>query len=285
MSFQQVTVRYGATNNINKFFSNLIKLQVGNHVVVRSERGIEFGEVVNVSQQEMDEKGQCVGQVLRKATGDDYRRVEDIHDEVIAREAEYCRKKITEHGLPMKLFFVEHLFGGDKVIFYFLSEDRVDFRDLVKDLAKEFQTRIELKQVGVRDEARMTADYNYCGRELCCRAFMSKLEPVTMKMAKNQKASLDPAKISGRCGRLMCCLRFEDETYRKLKAQLPKRGSTVKTKDGTGKVIDVEILAQRLYVEMEGKAPQMIEASEVIEVLSGRDKGAAGVTRGKKKDE
>jgi cell fate regulator YaaT (PSP1 superfamily) len=180
-------------------------------------------------------------------------------------EFKFCQKKIKEHKLLMKLASVEHLFGTKKIIFYFLANGRVDFRELVKDLAKEYQARIEMKQIGVRDEARLLADYEHCGRELCCRSFLKNLEPVTMKMAKNQKATLDPSKISGRCGRLMCCLRYEDKVYEDLKHVLPKKGSIVKTAKGVGEVINYDVLQQQVTIELENKNKIHVSVKEITD--------------------
>jgi len=170
---------------------------------------------------------------------------------MIPKEHKYCLKKIKEFNIPMKLIALEHLFGKKKVIIYYIANRRIDFRELVKDLAAEFLARIEMKQIGVRDEARLLADYQHCGRELCCRTFLKNLDPVAMKMAKRQKATMDPAKISGRCGKLMCCLRYEDEVYEELKNNLPKKGSFVSTAKGDGEVLEVEILAQNVLIENE----------------------------------
>ena len=165
----------------------------------------------------------------------------------------------------MKLASVEHLYGTKKIIFYYLANGRIDFRELVKDLAKEYQARIEMKQIGVRDEARLLADYEHCGRELCCRSYLKNLEPVTMKMAKNQKATLDPSKISGRCGRLMCCLRYEDRVYEELKNSLPKKGSVVKTIKGTGEVVNYDVLQQQVVIETENRSRQTVSVGEIID--------------------
>ena len=184
---------------------------------------------------------------------------------MIPVEFKFCQKKIKEHKLLMKLASVEHLFGTKKIIFYFLASGRVDFRDLVKDLAKEYQARIEMKQIGVRDEARLLADYQHCGQELCCRTFLKNLEPITMKMAKNQKATLDPSKISGRCGRLLCCLRYEDKVYEDLKHVLPKKGSIVKTAKGVGEVINYDVLQQQVTIEMENKNKIHVSVKDIID--------------------
>ncbi|MHC4848382.1 MAG: PSP1 domain-containing protein, partial [Planctomycetota bacterium] len=165
-------------------------------------------------------------------------------------EFKYARDRIEARGLPMKVVRVEKLFGGGRVIFYFLAEGRVDFRDLVRDLAREYRMRIELKQIGARDEAKILGDVSYCGRELCCSSWIREMRPVTMKMAKNQKSTLDPSKISGMCGRLLCCLRYEDEVYTELRKNLPKRGKRVRivSTNQTGMVLHQEVLASQCLV-------------------------------------
>jgi hypothetical protein len=167
----------------------------------------------------------------------------------------------------MRLARVGHLFGGEKVIFYFLADGRVDVRELVKDLASEFKTRIELRQIGVRDEARLLAEYEHCGRELCCRTFIKDLQPVTMRMAKLQKTTLDPTKISGRCGRLMCCLRYEDDLYTDLKKRLPKKGTYVRLEEGNGIILGGEVLSQNIVVGMDEGRIVRANAEDILEVL------------------
>ncbi len=168
----------------------------------------------------------------------------------------------------MQLVDVEHLFGGERIVVYYLAEDRVDFRELVKLLAGEFQTRIEMRQIGVRDEAKLLADYGDCGKPVCCNTHLSEMPPVSMKMAKLQKATLDPTKISGRCGRLKCCLRYEYDTYEDLQKELPPIGSDVVTANGRARVLAQEILAGQLLVEMEDHRRVLIQASDVLTVLS-----------------
>src|SRR3990167_3190379 len=249
---QILTVRYCVLRNTSDFIATFNSIRSGDHVIIRSNRGIEFGEIITkVKEIPDDEPVENLGEILRKATTDDKEKQKKIDKELIPVEFKFCQKKIKEHKLTMKLASVEHLFGTKKIIFYFLANGRVDFRELVKDLAKEYQARIEMKQIGVRDEARLLADYEHCGRELCCRSFLKNLEPVTMKMAKNQKATLDPSKISGRCGRLMCCLRYEDKVYEDLKHVLPKKGSIVKTAKGVGEVINYDVLQQQVTIELE----------------------------------
>jgi cell fate regulator YaaT (PSP1 superfamily) len=235
----RTTIRFGAMSHVGSFRADFSGLRMGDRCVIRSERGVEFGDILNPVQPYDGEDAQSgvVGEVIRKLNADDLKKLETLRDVDQPKEFEFCKKKIQERNLPMKLASVEHLLGGSKIIFYFLAEGRVDFRELVKDLAQEYHTRIEMRQIGVRDEARLLADYEHCGRELCCKTFIKNLEPVTMKMAKNQKATLDPTKISGRCGRLMCCLRFEDSVYEDMKSGLPGLGVRVATPEGEGEVV------------------------------------------------
>ena len=261
-----LTIRYGVLKNTSDFFNTFNSLRKGDLVVIRSSRGVEFGEVITVVKEIADTDAiENLGEVLRKATLDDREKQKKIIDEMIPVEFKFCQKKIKEHKLLMKLASVEHLFGTKKIIFYFLANGRVDFRELVKDLAKEYQARIEMKQIGVRDEARLLADYQHCGQELCCRAFLKNLEPITMKMAKNQKATLDPSKISGRCGRLLCCLRYEDKVYEDLKHVLPKKGSIVKTTKGVGEVINYDVLQQQVTIELENGNKIHVSVQDILD--------------------
>jgi len=250
-----LVIRYGRMGLLARFAYTLPRWRRGQRAVIRSNRGIEIGTIVCRWLDAADAHGAgddlpVRGEVLRLVTHAD--EVDERHLERDAeREFAFCRQKIAERKLPMKLVDVEHLFGGDRIVFYFVAEKRVDFRALVRDLAREFQTRIEMRQIGVRDEARLLGDYERCGRPLCCRAFMRNLEPVSMKMAKVQKATLDPAKISGRCGRLMCCLRFEHNTYKELARNLPRRNTEVGTPVGKGKVVGTDVVTQIVTVQIE----------------------------------
>jgi cell fate regulator YaaT (PSP1 superfamily) len=226
--------------------STLEDLEVGERCIVKTRRGIEWGEITEILR-EAPELG-AEGRVLRRPTRADLERIREIEEAGTDEEFRFCKEKIDEHELPMNLVAVEKIFSGDKIIFYFTANGRVDFRALVKTLAQAYRKRIELKQIGVRDEAKLLGCVGHCGRELCCRSFMRNIEQVTMKMAKVQKSTLDPTKISGRCGRLMCCLRFEDKAYREMKAELPSRGETVWTEKGQVQVIDQRILGQKLLV-------------------------------------
>ncbi len=265
----QVTIRYGILRNIENVYTPTPTLRKGDKVVIRSPRGVELGEVVS-QPREIDDKTvePNMGEVLYKVTEEDKKKQKEIEEEIIPSEFSLCQKKIKEHSLPMKLASIEHLFGSKKIIFYFLAKGRVDFRELVKDLAKEYKSRIEMKQIGVRDEARLLAEYEHCGRELCCRTFLKDLEPVTMKMAKNQKATLDPSKISGRCGRLMCCLRYEDNAYEELKHYLPKKGTLIMTAKGVGEVVDYDILQQKVTMETKDKKLIVVSKDEILEKVN-----------------
>ena len=193
---------------------------------MRTDRGLEAGEILCPATEETTGQLQDPqrGQILRQMTGDDENELSRLRDQERS-EFDTCRRVVGELQLPMKVVDVEHLFGGERVVIYFLAENRVDFRNLVKSLASEFQTRIEMRQIGVRDEAKLLADYGDCGKPVCCNTHLSEMPPVSMKMAKLQKATLDPTKISGRCGRLKCCLRYEFDTYEQLQKDLPPVGA------------------------------------------------------------
>ncbi len=263
MSKTAVTVRYGATHEVGHFTGPVHNLKPWDDCVVKTSRGTELGRVLRTSEIEDDEVS---GTLIRKATFDDLqksRELENIHQE---QELKFCNEEIERLNVPMKLIAVEHLLGDEKIIFYFTAEGRVDFRELVKSLAKQYKTRIEMKQIGVRDEARLLADFEHCGREICCRSFMKEFQPVTMKMAKSQKTTLDPTKISGRCGRLKCCLNFEAAVYEEMEAKLPKKGAMVVTSKGRGEVLDMDVLQQQVTVETDGGQTIRIHADEILSV-------------------
>ncbi|MDZ4782847.1 MAG: regulatory iron-sulfur-containing complex subunit RicT [Planctomycetia bacterium] len=238
-------------------------------VVVRSDRGLEAGVVLCEATDEAVEHLQDPkrGQLLRAMSGDDERDLEQMHGQE-RNEFAICERVIAEMQLDMRLIDVEHILGGERVVVYYLSEIRVDFRELVKKLASEFQTRIEMRQIGVRDEAKLLADYGDCGKPVCCNTHLSEMPPVSMKMAKLQKATLDPTKISGRCGRLKCCLRYEYDVYEELQKDLPPVGVDIITAKGRARVLAQEILAGQLLIETEDRRRVMIPASEVLTVLS-----------------
>lgn len=262
-------VRCGVMRSLGVFSSRDSEFYLrGDRVVARTERGLEAGEVLCEATEEaiahmQDPKR---GQLLRHMSGDDERELTQMHAQEQGEFA-VCERIITEMGLDMRLIDVEHILGGERVIVYYLSENRVDFRELVKKLAAEFQTRIEMRQIGVRDEAKLLADYGDCGKPVCCNTHLSEMPPVSMKMAKLQKATLDPTKISGRCGRLKCCLRYEYDVYEELQKELPPVGVDVITSKGRARVLAQEILASQLLVETEDHRRVMIPASDVLTVL------------------
>jgi cell fate regulator YaaT (PSP1 superfamily) len=266
------SVRYGLMATTENFQTDEEGLAVGNTVIIKTERGIEWGDILHPVQQ-IDREIKGLGQLLRAATETDLGIIKHIREAKEPEEMSYCRKAVQERKLPMRMVGVEHLFSSDKVIFYFLADGRVDFRELVKELARRYRTRIEMRQIGVRDEARLLADYEHCGRELCCRTFLRSMEPVTMRMAKIQKTTLDPSKISGHCGRLMCCLRFEDLVYTELRKDLPRRGDFIRTATMRGEVINQHIIKQTVTIQLGDGAREEIHISEILERKPGKKSG------------
>ena len=239
----------------------------GQRVVVRSDRGVELGEILCPATDRtalfLENPGE--GEVLRPATTDDL-SAEPRLLESQARGMEACREFIARRRLQMDLVDVEAILGGERMVFYYLAEKRVDFRELVKDLARAFQTRIEMRQIGVRDEAKLLADYGDCGKPVCCNTHLSRMPPVSMRMAKVQKTTLDPSKISGRCGRLKCCLRYEFDTYQAHEHELPSVGSRVVTSRGQGRVLALEVLARKVVVEFEDRRRIVVGPDEILGV-------------------
>ena len=264
-------IRYGVTRILGEFtargFGSLAR---GTAVIVRSERGHEWGTVLSTATQQTRTylgTSDAHGRIIRLATPED----EAERDRAVLAEKEAfagCLELIKERNMQMQLVDAEQVIGGERLIFYYVSEQRVDFRDLVKGLAKRFHVRIEMRQIGIRDEAKLLADYGDCGQPVCCNTFLREMPPVSMKMAKLQKATLDPTKISGRCGRLKCCLRYEYDTYEEHRKEMPPVGATVVTKQGTGKVIGQELLAQKLVILYEGQRQVMTDAKDVLTVVS-----------------
>ena len=240
----------------------------GAQVITRTDRGLESGEVLCEATDEAVAQinDPRRGQILRQATPDDQREAARLRQQALA-ELATCERLVAEMQLPMQLVDVEHIFGGERIVIYYLAENRVDFRELVKRLASEFQTRIEMRQIGVRDEAKLLADYGDCGKPVCCNTHLSEMPPVSMKMAKLQKATLDPTKISGRCGRLKCCLRYEYDTYEAMQKELPPIGADIITAGGRARVLAHEILARQLLVETEDRRRVLVGAGEVLTVL------------------
>jgi len=279
-----VVVRYGLMRNLGEFLHNIDPAPPpGRPVVVRTDRGVELGEVVLpvsddatencISHEALDSLLEAngpeypfrrTGKVLRLANQQDI--IDQRHlDSSALEEGIFCRQQIDELGMDMKLVTVEHLLGGERIVFYFSAEHRVDFRELVRRLAGQYRTRIEMRQVGARDEAKLVADFERCGRRCCCQQFLKDLKPVSMRMAKMQKATLDPTKISGRCGRLMCCLRYEDAGYEELREGLPKKNTYVRTQEVAGRVVDTQILTQLVRLELADRTFTAVSNEDIIE--------------------
>src|SRR5688572_27089277 len=262
-------VRYGTMRSVGVFSPRgQDRYARGTRVIARTQRGLEAAEILAEATDSQAEKLKQSpgGQILRPMSADDENELTHIQSR--ERNAfEKCVQHVQRLGLAMQLVDIEHVFGGERLVVYYLAEERIDFRELVKALAADFQTRIEMRQIGVRDEAKLLADYGDCGQPVCCGTFLSEMPPVSMRMAKVQKATLDPTKISGRCGRLKCCLRYEYDIYEELQAELPPIGSDIVTKNGRARVLAQEILARQLMVATEDNRRIVIPASDVVTVL------------------
>ena len=244
-----VQVRLREAGKISAYGAEGLKLKPGDYVIVEVDRGTDYGQVIAGPEMVSEKEKGGAKKILRIATKDDIgqiKRNQHKLKDVVA----ICNRKINERKLEMKLICAEYSFDRSKLIFYFTAEGRIDFRDLVKDLAGQFKARIELKQIGVRDEAKLLGGFGPCGRHLCCAKFLQDFEPVTIRMAKDQNLSLNPVKISGLCGRLMCCLSYETCLYKERSKGLPRRGQTVKTKQGSGKVLEVNVLKRACIVDI-----------------------------------
>lgn len=242
-----IGVRFRQAGKIYFFSPGKLEIKTQDRVIVETARGVEFGKVVTGPKEVEDDKiTQPLKSVIRIANEEDYKKEEKNREK--EKEAfNICLEKIRKHGLEMKLIDAEYTFDNNKVLFYFTADGRIDFRELVKDLASVFKTRIELRQIGVRDETKIKGGIGICGRSLCCNTFLSEFVPVSIKMAKEQNLSLNPTKISGVCGRLMCCLKNEQDTYEYLNSKLPNVGDEVKTNTGVkGVVHEVSVLRQRV---------------------------------------
>ncbi len=262
-------VRYGIMRFLGLFSARgSDRYARGDRVIARTPRGLEVGEVLAVADESSEShlKDAPGGQLLRVMSSDDEHEW-SILNEKLAETFQTCQAHVRQLGLSMELVDVEHVFGGERLIVYYLAEKRVDFRQLVRQLAGEFQTRIEMRQIGVRDEAKLLADYGDCGKPVCCNTHLSAMPPVSMKMAKLQKATLDPTKISGRCGRLKCCLRYEFDTYEQIAKELPPIGADVVTREGRARVLSHEIIAEQLLVQTEDHRRMVIDAAEVLSVI------------------
>ncbi|MCI5741899.1 MAG: stage 0 sporulation family protein [Lachnospiraceae bacterium] len=262
-----VGVRFRRAGKIYYFDPKDFKIETGNHVIVETARGVEFGTVM-IAPKEVSEETvvQPLKPVIRIATAAD-EKTEEKNKEKEKEAFRICLEKIAKHKLEMKLVEAEYTFDNNKLLFYFTADGRIDFRELVKDLAAVFRTRIELRQIGVRDETKILGGIGICGRALCCSSYLSEFAPVSIKMAKEQNLSLNPTKISGVCGRLMCCLKNEQETYEDLNSRLPNVGDTVTTIEGLkGEVQSVSVLRQLVKVIVETDDEKEIREYKVDEL-------------------
>lgn len=261
-----VGIRFKEVGKVYYFSPNGLKFSKGDKVIVETARGVECGEVT-IENREIseDELVSPLKPVIRLANEKDLKIVEE--NKIKEKKAyAICEEKIANHGLEMKLVDVEYTFDNNKILFYFTADGRVDFRELVKDLAAVFRTRIELRQIGVRDESKMLGGFGVCGRPFCCNTFLGEFQPVSIKMAKEQGLSLNPVKISGTCGRLMCCLKYEQDTYEHLLRHTPKVGAIVETAEGRGTVIENNLITGMLKVRLDRRpeaAPLMVERHDV----------------------
>lgn len=262
-----IGVRFRQAGKIYNFDPANLDIKKGQHVIVETARGIEYGYVVSgISEVADDEIVTPLKPVIRVATQEDDEKA-CANKEKEKKAFKICKEKIIKHGLEMKLIDTEYTFDNNKVLFYFTADGRIDFRELVKDLAAVFRTRIELRQVGVRDETKMLGGMGMCGRPLCCHTYLSEFAPVSIKMAKEQNLSLNPTKISGICGRLMCCLKNEQESYEYLNSNLPDVGVTVKTFDGLkGEVVSVNVLRQNVKIVVENGDEREIKEYAIDEL-------------------
>ena len=270
-----VSIKFKNRGKCYFFDPNGLDIKTGDKVIVETSKGLEIADCSRGNHLVEDTAVvQPLRPVVRIATRDDL-RVAEINKQREKEAFQICQKKIAEHGLDMKLVDVECNFEGNKTMFFFTSDGRVDFRELVKDLAGIFRNRIELRQIGVRDEAKMIGGLGICGRPYCCNQFLDEFQPVSTKMAKVQSLSLNPAKISGSCGRLMCCLRYEQEAYEDLVKKVPKQGAFVETKDGYGTAVQVNLLRQTVKVKLDNDTDdtlRLFKANELAAVPGGRPK-------------
>lgn len=282
-------VRHGQMSALGLFEHDEPEIpKTATRVVIKTQKGLELGHLVGqltaykggqfkLNPEQLkdyyDSSGvefdpEPKGRFVRFATAADINEERHLR-QIVKEEIDCCKKFVDELELPMKIIDAEHILGGERIIFYFRADGRVDFRELVKKLAHEYQTRIEMRQIGSRDEAKILGDVESCGQQCCCQRFLKALKPVNMRMAKMQKATLDPSKISGYCGRLKCCLRYEDQTYTQLKKRLPRKGTQVNTPAGRGKIIDAQIMTQLVVVEYENGDREAIGVEEIEIIRKG----------------
>jgi len=282
--YPTTAVRFGYLRYIGEFsYAPDMKFTCGAKTVIQTRRGIEMGDQVSLTctgceksvtrEQMKDWVKNCgedsflfdAGRILREATSADL--AEYAHIQAGCREKrDFCQRVADRYKLPLTVVECEHLFGGERVLFFFTAEERIDFRSMVRDLTTEYRTRIEMRQVGARDEARMLADYETCGREVCCKVFLKTLRPITMRMAKLQKATLDPTQVSGRCGRLKCCLRYEHVGYEELDKRLPRTGIRIRTNHGEGVIVNRQVLTQLVQIRKDDDTLVAVVAEDITEV-------------------
>ncbi|MBQ7070962.1 MAG: stage 0 sporulation family protein [Ruminococcus sp.] len=262
-----IGVRFKSVGKIYYFDPGRFDVKEGEKVIVETARGVECGEAVIVGREIDEEKfSNPIKQIIRVATPEDMKTIERNREK--EKDAmKICEQKIRDHKLKMNLIDCECTFDNNKLLFYFTAENRVDFRELVKDLASVFRTRIELRQIGVRDEAKMLGGLGICGQPFCCSRFLGEFQPVSIKMAKEQGLSLNPTKISGTCGRLMCCLKYEQESYEDLLRHTPKVGAVVKTAEGKGVVQEVNLLTGKLRVKIDQSDNVVSVKKDEVEVI------------------
>jgi len=249
---------------VGKFKTDRPELKIRDKCVVRTDRGRELGEVLTALEAIPDGTSlEGMSDILRRATPDDVHLAQTLEKEHRVRELAFCKQEIAKLNLKMKLVEVDHVFGGERIVFYFVSETRVDFRELVRHLAHEFRTRIELKQIGARDQARLVGDIGHCGLSLCCRGWIKELGGITMDMAKIQKHTADPTKITGRCGKLLCCLRYEYSWYLEGRDLLPARGAKIESRFGHGIVVDQNLLLREVTIEKSDGERQVVKLAEI----------------------
>lgn len=265
-------VRFKTAGKVYYFDPDVLEVKAGDNVIVETARGMEFG-TVTMDITEVDESSIVapLKKIVRIANEKDHKQhIENVKKK--ERAIKLCQEKVDKHGLVMKLIDVEYTFDNSKIVFYFTADGRVDFRELVKDLAGVFKMRIELRQIGVRDEAKMLGGIGSCGRALCCHSWLADFEPVSIKMAKVQNLSLNPTKISGICGRLMCCLKYENDIYMEFRKGMPEVGEKIKTPDGIGKVVDTNLLERtvkvRLFIDEKPKNKDADDKEEAEEKVS-----------------
>ncbi|MCK4778117.1 MAG: stage 0 sporulation family protein, partial [Actinomycetia bacterium] len=261
-----ISILFRKTGKVHYYDPGKLNIKIGDDVIAKTSRGVEHGEAISdIEELSYREVVTPLKKIVRKATKKDFEKIRKLRRKE-KDASKTCQEKIEEHKLPMKIAGVECLFDENKLIFYFTAEGRIDFRELVKDLAAIFKTRIELRQIGVRDEAKMIGGLGSCGRDLCCASFLFDFEPVSIKMAKDQNLPLNPLKISGLCGRLMCCLKYEYDNYKQFKKKAPRIGSEVETVKGTGMVVEHNVCRDCIIIKEGEGLRKEVKMDGIIQV-------------------